>query len=108
MTRGEVTAPSEHTDGDNLFFSKAIFAIICYSFSFIPSSVLSSLHSYDFYRLDKTLYKGAFIHVPMSTPQSSREIMYHIFQDLWSIQENLTFKYLYRFLNYSQSLTISN
>lgn len=100
----------EHTGGDNLLFSKAVFATICYGFSFIPSSVfLSSPHSHDFYRLDQPLYKFAFIHVPVSTPQSSREIMDHIFQDLRSIQEhNLTFKHCCRLFNYSRFLTISN
>lgn len=45
----------EHTDGDDLFFTKAVFATICYGFSFIPSSVFGSFpHSYDLYRLDKT------------------------------------------------------
>lgn len=51
----------EHTDGDDLFFTKAVFATICYGFSFIPSSVfLSSPHSYDLYRLDKTTNSLSF------------------------------------------------
>lgn len=38
-----------------------------------------------------------------------REIIYHIFQDLWSSQvDNSMFKYLWRFFSYSWFLTISH
>ena len=78
-----ITVDSEHTDRDNPFFSKAIFKTIYYGLSFISSSIfLFSAYSHDLYLLGKTKQITFFLVHPMSTSQSLREIILHIFQDL--------------------------